>query len=135
MNLAIQCEPMSALNAIYPNPDERSSGKIGPDCLVLAAAIARQVGLPQTWPNVQTIKLAIQSEAAFSDISIEKSADLILEAAKECTHCKEYSCPSQWEIRELFRDNTVNRFWFEDGRWRAKRAYTAFLIARIESAQ
>ena len=126
---------MSALNAIYPNPDERSSGKIGPDCLVLAAALARQVGLPETWPNVQTIKLAIQSEAAFSGISIEKSADLILEAAKERTRCDVLSCPSQWETREIFRENTVDRFWFEDGRWRAKRAYTAFCMARIESAQ
>src|ERR1700723_1261703 len=113
MNLAIQCEPMSALNAIYPNPDERSSGKIGPDCLVLAAAIARQVGLPETWPNVQTIKLAIQSEALKSDVHIVRAAGVILEAAKEITivNPERYSFQAAGVLR---KSNIVNRFWFED---------------------
>lgn len=116
---------MSALNAIYPNSRTRSRGK---SSLVLAAKIAHQVGMVPTWPNVQTIRLAIESEAEQLKLSVVETAEMIVAAAKERTSRQGYSCPSSWEIREMAKLNTINRFWFEDALWRGKRAFAAMEV-------
>jgi len=133
--------PQVRLGAIiYPNSATRKSGKTE-DCraiprrapnLPLAAFVARKLGIVPTWPNVQTIRLAIESEADLSGVSDFLAAEVILKAAKEWTRFPEYSCPAEWEKRLIARVNTVDRFWFEDARWREKDAYTEF---RRELAQ
>lgn len=95
--------------------------------LKLAADLARQVGMVRTWPNLQTIRLAIESEAEQSEVSLNQAAALIAMAAQERSRGPMYSCLSSWEERELARVNVVDRFWFEDARWRSKSAYAAFL--------
>jgi hypothetical protein len=95
--------------------------------LKLAADLARQVGMVRTWPNLQTIRLAIESEAEQSEVSLNQAAALIAMAAHEWTAHPRLRCLSAWEEREIARVNTIDRFWFEDARWRSKSAYAAFL--------
>lgn len=99
----------------------------------LAADLARQVGMVRTWPNLQTIRLAIESEAEHSGITVSQAAALIAMAAQEWTRRSGLVCESSWEIREIARENTIDRFWFEDARWRSKRTYAAFLL-RLDNA-
>ncbi len=94
--------------------------------LKLAADLARLVGMVRTWPNLQTIRLAIESEADISEVTLQQAAALIAAAAQERTRRPDY-CPSSWELREIYRDNSIDRFWFEDARWRSKGAYAALL--------
>lgn len=93
---------------------------------VLAAEVARRVGLPATWPNVNTIQAAIELEADACGVPAEEAAEMLVSAATESTRGPVYDCPSDWERRLLVRDNEVNRFWFEDARWRIKFAYAEF---------
>ncbi len=101
--------------------------------LILAKKIARSLGMPETWPNLQTIRLAIECEASFSGVSPEDAAEVILKAAKEFVPGPQHSRPSEWVRRELWRANVVDRFWFEDTRWRGKNVYTEFR-SRMEVA-
>lgn len=119
-------EPQVRLGAIYPNSGARSSGKTGKKAVPLAAEIARQLGMVPTWPNVQTIRLAIESEAEFSSVSIAEAAAVIVEAARERSTGSMYRPAANWEEREFYRENSVDRFWFEDARWRTKFAYASF---------
>lgn len=96
--------------------------------------MARALGLVPTWPNLQTIRLAIESEAELSSISLAEAADVLIRAGKEWTHCGVLHCPSDWEKREGARLNTVDRFWFEDARWRSKFAYQDFVAKRSSEA-
>lgn len=111
---------------MYRNSGVRSSGKSGGNSLVLAADIARRLGMVPTWPNVQTIRLAIESEAELSGVSVVEAAAVIVEAAKEPSRFSPLVPPSEWQRREVFRENSVDRFWFEDARWRGKNAYLYF---------
>jgi hypothetical protein len=95
--------------------------------LTLAAQLARKVGMVPTWPNVQTIRLAIESEAEFSGVTIEETAAMIAKAARERTQAPAFRCAADWERREICRLNVLDRFWFEDSRWREKSAYLEFL--------
>lgn len=128
--------PQVRLAALYRNSPARGSGKTGRKSLVLAAQVARQLGMVPTWPNVQTIRLAIESEAELSSASLAAAADVIVKAAKEQSLFSPYVPPSKWQERELFRENSVDRFWFEDARWRSKNAYVYFraLLNREEWA-
>jgi hypothetical protein len=92
-----------------------------------ALRIARSVGLPATWPNLRTIEAALVCESEFSSISLPEAAEAILKAAREQTHRPAYRIAADWEAREIFRLNVIDRFWFEDGRWREKYAYAEFL--------
>jgi hypothetical protein len=76
-----------------------------------------------TWPNVQTIRLAIESEAEYSGISLESAAELIGVAARDVAifDPQRYSFQAATLLR---KSNIVNRFWFEDALWRYKDAYT-----------
>jgi hypothetical protein len=103
--------------------------------MILATKIARSLGMLESWANVQTIRLAIQCEANYSGVSLEDAAEVILTAAKEWTRGSGYSCPPEWERREDFRLNSVDRFWFEDARWRSKAAYILFRSRIEESCQ
>jgi hypothetical protein len=77
-----------------------------------------------TWPNVQTVRIAIESEARYSRISLTDAANMILEAAQEWTPAGNgYDCPSPLDHADARRANTINRFWFEDARWRGKGSY------------
>jgi hypothetical protein len=81
-----------------------------------------------TWPNVQTIRLAIESEAECSEVSLSQAAGLIITAAQEISRWGElYVPPSRWEERQLQRQNDIDRFWFEDSRWRTKHSYFRLL--------
>lgn len=124
--------------ALYPNPATRSSGKTGRfPHLKLARELARQVGLVETWPNIHTVRLAITSEAAFSGVDASEAFDVILRAAQERSCGPQYSYPAEWEKREIYRENSVDRFWFEDARWRSKFVYLEFrqnLRERMEPA-
>jgi hypothetical protein len=91
--------------------------------LPLAADLARQVGMVRTWSNVQIIRLAIESEAEDSNVSLAQAAALIAVAASEQSHLPQYSCATSWEEREFHRNNAIDRFWFEDARWRTKVSY------------
>jgi hypothetical protein len=114
---------MATPSAASHNSGWRSSGKRN---FPLAAKVARELGLVPTWPNLQTIRLAIESEAALSNAARAQAAEMLIRAGKEWSPGPRYSCPSEWERRELFRLNTVDRFWFEDARWRSKSAYLEF---------
>jgi hypothetical protein len=121
---------MGTQNAVSANSRRLSSGKLGHfstrRSLPLAAAVARQLGIVQTWPNVQTIRLAIESEAELSGVSPADVVEMLVRAGKEYTRPPQYSCPPEWEVRDIFLQNTVDRFWFEDARWRGKFAYAEF---------
>ena len=137
---------MAAFHNSRPDSSEKSAEKSArpvdirrprrPPCaaLTLAAELARQVGMPRTWPNVQTIRLAIESEADHSGITVNQAATVIAMAAQEWTARSGYSFLPSWEIREIVRVNTIDRFWFEDARWRAKGAYVV-MLSRITEAR
>jgi DnaA N-terminal domain len=97
-----------------------------PVAFKLAAQMALRLGMTRTWANVQTIRLAIESEASFSSVTHAEAAAIMLKAAREMTRQPLYDCPTQWECREIARANTVDRFWFEDVRWRMKGSYIVF---------
>lgn len=82
-----------------------------------------------TWANVQTIRLALESEAAHSQIDAKQAAALIVTAAQEITPAPGglYSPVSEWEKRQSQRKNDIDRFWFEDARWRMKASYWKLL--------
>jgi hypothetical protein len=111
------------------NPSARSSGK---RAIPLAAKVARELGVIPTWPNLQTIRLALESEATHYKATFAEIGEMFIRAGKEWTDPPIYHCPSQWERREISRVNTVDRFWFEDARWRYKLAYAEFLERRKE---
>lgn len=121
---------------MYRNSGVRSSGKSGGNSLVLAADMARRLGMVPTWPNVQTIRLAIESEAEYSDITVTQAAAVIAQAAGEFTSPGgSLYRPPDWrdEVR-AFKANRIDRFWFEDSRWRMKSSYDA-LLARLEAGR
>ena len=99
--------------------------------LILAKEVARSLGMPEMWDNLQTIRMAIESEARFSRVSLEQAANVILKAAQEPTLDPQFACPAEWERRENFRLNMVDRFWFVDMRWRAKFAYAEFRSTQV----
>ena len=119
--------------AIYPNPSAASNEKVRSLALKLAAHIACQLGIVRTWPNLQTIRLAIESEAAASGVPIDAAADVIVRAAREQTRLPQYTFAAEWVRRETYRENSVDRFWFEDARWRTKTAYLEFRADLRES--
>ena len=131
------------LGTPYRNSGARSSGKIVNSRanprhsrfphLLLAEEIARAVGIVRTWANLSTIHCALESEAEFSNTSTTQASALIVHAATERTLLSDLACPSEWEIRENVRMNSVDRFWFEDARWRMKRSYWQ-LRDQLESA-
>lgn len=126
--------PQVCLGAIYPKPAARASGKKGRfPHLKLAADLARQLGMVPSWPNLQIIRLAIESEAEYSEITIPQAAALIAQAAVEFTSpCGSVYRPPDWrdEVR-AFKANRVDRFWFEDARWRTKAIYDT-MLARLQ---
>jgi hypothetical protein len=128
-------EPQVRLAEIYPKPGPQSSGKRGnisaassrSAALKLAADVARQLGMVRTWQNVQIIRLAIESEAEYSGITIPQAAALIAMAANDFTIVdpQRYSFQAAALLR---KSNIVNRFWFEDALWRCKAAYDDMLV-------
>lgn len=126
--------PQVRFDALYRNSGAHSSGKTGKKSLTLAAEIARSVGMVRTWPNVQTIRLAIESEAEDRGIAIERAAALISHAAAEITPFPLYTPASDWNVRQIQRLNDIDRFWFEDARWRAKASYWKLIDALGETA-
>ncbi len=135
---------MGTQSPAFHKSDARSSGKVGRNSarasrrpLALAAQIARQLGMVPTWPNVQTIRLALESEAAHSEVSMSQAAALIVTAAQEITPApgNSYTPPTEWEKRQTARKNDIDRFWFEDARWRMKASYWKLLeLLQQESA-
>jgi hypothetical protein len=97
--------------------------------------VARRVGMVATWPNLETIRVSIESEAEFSAISFNEALDLILACASCPSLLPQYSAPAEWEKREISRANTINRFWFEDALWRVKFPYIEFRATRREEAK
>jgi hypothetical protein len=100
----------------------------------LAADVARQLGIVRSGANVRMIQLAIKSEADFSGVPAIEAASVIVRAAREWSRRPEYSCLASWEEREMARENTVDRFWFEDARWRTKLAYVEFASEQRDRA-
>lgn len=123
---------MGTQTASSHNPGARSSAKLrragGKRAIPLAAKVARELGLVPTWPNLQTIRLAIESVADYFQAPISEVAAMLVRAATEGTppFGGPYHCQSDWEKREAYRLNSVDRFWFEDARWRIKRAFFEF---------
>jgi hypothetical protein len=78
---------------------------------------------------VQTIRLAIESEAGFSHVSVSQAAELILAAVWDFTviDASRYSFQA---VALLRKSNIVNRFWFEDALWRYKAAYNKLLALK-----
>jgi hypothetical protein len=102
--------------------------------LKLAADLARQVGMVRTWANVQTIRLAIEAEAEYSDVSLRNAAALIVCAAFDFTVID----PQYYDFQAatiLRKSNNLNRFWFEDCLWRHKDAYQNMLIRLQQRAE
>ena len=84
-----------------------------------------------SWPNIQTIRLAIESEASYSEVSESQAAALIVAAALEFTVVN----PERYTFQAaalLRKSNIVNRFWFEDALWRYKDAYNN-MLARLQA--
>lgn len=129
--------PDVCLGARYPNSEPRSSGKaVNSPALVLAAEIARALGMVPTWPNVQTIRLAIESEADFSGITVSQAAAILATAAHELNISGSLYTPPDWrDVHRAYKANRVDRFWFEDARWRMKPSYEAMIARLQESAQ
>jgi hypothetical protein len=129
---------MATQATAFHNSRPRSSGKsrLSPPrslALKLAADLAREVGMVPTWPNVQTIRLAIEAEAAYSEVSVSQAAALIVAAALNFMvfDASNYS----WQAATLLRkSNIVNRFWFEDALWRHKYVYNDMLV-RLQKAK
>jgi hypothetical protein len=115
---------MAAQNESSYNPARPSSGKRD---FPLASKVARELGLVPTWPNLQTIRLAIECEASFLSVPPADVAEMIVRAAKELTWGSSLACHSVVDEAFWMRLNTVNRFWFEDARWREKFAYAEFV--------
>lgn len=105
---------------------ETSRPRRNPIAFKLAARLALRVGMVRTWPNIETIRLAIESEALMSGVSLDEAADVILKAAQEGTPIPWHRPPSDWVVRTISRQNDIDRFWFEDARWRGKDAYAEF---------
>jgi hypothetical protein len=125
-NSPVDSSEKSAENPSLPVENSRSLA------LKLAAELARQLGMTRTWPNLQTIRLAIESEADYSGISIRQAAAVIAMAANYQSGCYDV-CPSSLDQYLAVKDNTIDRFWFEDSRWRNKGAYIVFM-ARLQEA-
>lgn len=87
----------------------------------------------RSWPNLQTIRLAIESEADYSHLTIVEAAKVISTAALEFTiiEPERYSFQAAHLLR---KSNVVNRFWFEDALWRYKPTYERLIAALRESA-
>lgn len=118
---------MATQSAASHNPALRSSGKnVRFSALPLAAKVARELAVVPSWPNLQIIRLAIESAAHSCHATLAETAEMLIRAGKEWTARPQYHCPSEWEIREIERLNTIDRFWFEDARWRGKVAYERF---------
>jgi hypothetical protein len=100
---------------------------------VLAKKLAVRIYLPASWPNVNTIAAAIELVVMHANVTAEQAAELLFACARERTPRPQYRPPAQWEEREISRVNTVDRFWFEDCRWRAKEAYEEFWRQRQQS--
>lgn len=115
---------MATQTASCHNPGARSSGKRD---FSLAAKVARELGLVPTWPNLQIIRLAIESEILhlqFFRVRGDAVARMMIRAANENSAMRY----ADWfERAKIYRSNCVDRFWFEDGRWREKIAYLDFL--------
>jgi hypothetical protein len=132
-------QAMATQQAASHNPAVRSSGKVGKNsasriprrALVLAADLARQIGMVPSWPNVEIIRMAIESEADYSGVTIGQAAALILQAANDFTSVdpQHYSFQAAALLR---KSNIVNRFWFEDALWREKYAYLN-MLARLKA--
>ncbi len=82
-----------------------------------------------TGANVKTIQLAIEFEAEDSGVSVQQAAALIVTAAQEITPAlgNSYTPPTEGEKRQAARKNDIDRFWFEDARWRMKASYWKLL--------
>jgi len=127
---------MATQATAFHNSRPRSSGKsrLSPPssvALKLAADLARTLGMVASWPNIQTIRLAIESEASYSEVSESQAAALIVAAALEFTVVN----PERYTFQAaalLRKSNIVNRFWFEDALWRYKDAYNN-MLARLQA--
>lgn len=83
--------------------------------------MARELGLVPTWPNLQIIRLAIETEARYSRVALELAAHVIACSAKEITYPSQYF--SAWELSVA---NTIDASWFANARWRIKGSYLIF---------
>ena len=77
--------------------------------LLLAKKVSSALGLVPTWPNLRTIEIALVFEAADSSVSLKEAADRIVECGRVFM---------QRPPRELLRYWPINRFWFEDAKWK-----------------
>jgi hypothetical protein len=102
--------------------------------LHLAADLARRIGMIRTWPNLQTIRIAIENEADDNSLTLDQAAALIAMAAQELSILSGPGLLPDWraQARE-FKLNRVDRFWFEDGRWKDKEIYGE-MLSRLGSA-
>jgi hypothetical protein len=119
---------MASTRAAYRNSGVSASGKNGDGrsrslAIKLASVLTRKAGLVSTWSNIQTVRIAIESEAGYSGTSLPDAANVILAAAQELTTTSGYDFTPDWERRNYYRLNTIDRFWFEDARWRDKSVY------------
>jgi|SRR5690348_6417028 len=126
---------MATQPAASHNPALRSSGKRGNRALPLAAKVARELGIVPTWPNLQTIRVALENEARRFRATVDEIAELFIRAGNEYSELPRYIFTSDWKQRVISRANTIDRFWFEDARWRYKSAYQEFVAERGEREQ
>jgi hypothetical protein len=92
--------------------------------LQLAVEVARSLGMPETWPNLRTIEMALACETAFSSIGLEEAAELIVACAKNFR--------VQPNDYRMIRYLPINRFWFEDSIWRETFEYAVWRADRPE---
>jgi hypothetical protein len=79
---------------------------------------------------VETIRLAILTEARSSEVSLADAAMIIAAAAQEFS----VAPPDQYSYYQrarISRTNVIDRFWFEDALWRDKECYQRWL-AKVE---
>ena len=122
---------MATQTAECHNPGARASGK---RAFPLAAKVARRLRLVPTWPTLEAIHLAIESEAKHFRVSFDEIAEMFVRAGNEWSRLPEYQFASEWQRREIFRLNQLDRFWFDDSRWRAKLAYQEFAAEHREQS-
>lgn len=79
------------------------------DQLRLAKKVSSALGMVPTWPNLRTIEIALVFCSADQNVSLAEAADHIIECGRAF---------NERPPRELLRYWPINRFWFEDAKWK-----------------
>jgi hypothetical protein len=87
-------------------------------CMQSALRIARRLGVVPTFPTLRVIEAAVEAEADFLAVSIDEAEELIVLGSRDL------------HFRGTPKQQSLNRFFFEDALWRDSYVYRNFLAGR-----